>query len=61
MLEDFSKFIYEIETIYLKEINKDVVLNYINNFYKTFLKNNKENVESVILKKNCRAYYYLYG
>ena len=50
MLKDFNRFIYDLETIYLKELNTSIILNYINDFYKNFMKNNNQNIEGIVLK-----------
>ena len=55
MLKDFNRFIYDLETIYLKELNTNIILNYIKDFYKDFIKNNNKNIEGIVLKKTAEA------
>jgi hypothetical protein len=55
MLKDFNRFIYELETTYLKELNSNIILNYIEDFYKNFIQNNSINVNGIILKKTAEA------
>lgn len=54
MLKDFNRFIYDLETIYLKELNSSIILNYIEDFYKNFIKNNNK-IEEIVLKKTSEA------
>lgn len=54
MLQDFNRFIYDLETIYLKELNTNIILNYIENFYKDFIKNNNK-IDNILLKKTVEA------
>lgn len=54
MLKDFNRFIYDLETIYLKELNSNIILNYIEDFYRNFIKNNNK-IEEVVLKKTSEA------
>lgn len=50
MLNEVNNFIYEMESIYLKELNPHIVLNFIEKFYNDFIKTNKE-MDSALLHK----------
>jgi hypothetical protein len=50
MLKDFNKFIYEFENIYLKEIDSNIILKFIEDFYNYFLTNNS-NIDNNILRQ----------
>lgn len=50
MLNEFNRFIYELNFIYLKELDSEVVLKFLDKFYKKFLEQNENEDNSFILK-----------
>lgn len=54
MLKEFNKFLYELNWIYMKELDAKNILEYISSFYKSFLENNVETQDS-LLRKTAQA------
>jgi len=42
MLQEFNQYIYELNSIYVKELNLSLVFDYILNFYNSFIENNQD-------------------
>ena len=54
MLNEVNSLIYEMESIYLKELNQNIVLDFMEKFYNNFLRNN-QNVEGNLLQKTANV------
>ena len=50
MLQEFNKYIYELNSIYVKELNLSLVFDYILNFYNKFMENNQD-LGGILLQK----------
>lgn len=50
MLKEFNKFLWDLEFIYIKELDTIKILNYIESFYKDFIEKNLQIEEPLLYK-----------
>jgi hypothetical protein len=54
MLKEFNEFFYDLNFIYIKELDPNIILKYMENFYRKFLTKYKD-MEEPLLQKTAKA------